>query len=215
MDFRKLLYIGAYDHIEITDYFKCDEYIFIDLQPLVSWDIFNNDNKTTEFYNYNFISIIIKKFESHGFMLTNVINLNDNEKEFGKYTEPHLILFENKKKNRKLKYYVSTNIRYHIEEIESLKKDIIDSDVLYVAGYYPNKTLLNYFPNKKAFISDSDTIYYIDINNDIKNDTKNDTENIIDIFGCNISDTEKYFHSFYNIDRLDKQYINLIILMNL
>ena len=196
MDFKKLLYIGVYDHIEVTNYFKCVEYIFIDLQPLASWDIFDKKSKTTEFYRNDFIQHILNKFESNGFMLKNVINLNNIEQELGKYTEPHLMIFENKRLNQIIKYYISTNIRYDLENLNCLQKDITESDAFYVAGHHPNKIVLDYFTDKKALISDSDSLYYVDNVDNIDN-----TSNIIDIFGYNISDTEKYFNSFYNINR--------------
>ena len=196
MDFNKLLYIGVHDHIEITDYFKCAEYIFIDLEPLVSWDIFDEKSKTTEFYRDDFIPRILNKFESKGYMLQNVINLTNNEQELGKYIDPHLMIFKNRQLNQIIKYYISTNIRYELKNLDCLEKDIKESDALYVAGHHPNKILLDYFTDKKALISDSDSLYYVD--------NTGNTDNIIDIFGCNISDTEKYFNSFYNINRQDK-----------
>lgn len=201
MDFNKLLYIGVYDHIEITEYFKCNEYIFVDLQPLVSWDIFDKSSKTIEFYRDDFVPFILNKFESKGYLLQNIINLNNITQELGKYTEPNLMIFENKKMNQIIKYYISTNIRYDLENITSLQKDITESDALYVAGHHPHKIILDYFKNKKAFISDSGTLYYIDDDNNNNDDSQ---QTIIDIFGYNISYTEKYFNSFYNITREDK-----------
>ena len=52
-----------------------------------------------------------------------------------KFANPTLIIFENKETKQIIKYYISTNIKYNMNEL--LKKDISESTGLIVQGYIP------------------------------------------------------------------------------
>jgi hypothetical protein len=199
--FKKVLYLGAWDHIEIVDYFPdCNEFILIDTQPRSQWDIktFCND-----FYQKTFIEELINKCKDYGFILDIEIKLEDNLDDNYPYINSHLFVFKNNinsninsmnaQRIRIIKYYISTNILYNMKPI--LEQDIMESDTLYVAGYHPDKELLKYIKNKINFVGDNDTIY----NND-----DSDKNNIINNTNDNFNN---YFDNYYIIYRDSKKLI--------
>jgi hypothetical protein len=197
--FKKVLYLGAWDHIEIVDYFPdCNEFILIDTQPRSQWDI-----KTfcKDFYQKNFIEELINKCKDYGFILDIEIKLEDNLDDNFPYINSHLFVFKNNfnsmiaHRTRTIKYYISTNILYNMKPI--LEQDIIESDTLYVAGYHPDKELLKYIKNKINFVGDNDTVY-----NNYNND-ETDKNSIIN----NTNDHFNHFNHYYLIYRESKKLI--------
>ena len=156
--FNKILYLGAWDHIEVVDYFpNCNEFVLIDTQPRSDFD--QKDYFDEELYRHKFIDNIIKKFEKYGFILTDKFELDPNYMNIDlPYINPHLLIFNNK--NKIIKYYISTNILFNMTSL--LEKDIMESDTLYISGYFPDKELLKYFNKKINFVGDDYTIYHID-----------------------------------------------------
>lgn len=199
-NFKKVLYIGAWDHIEIVDYFtNCDEFILIDIQPKSQWDI---NTFCKDFYQKKFIEVLINKCKDYGFILDIEIKLDNKEDDYHDddnycYINPHLFLFKSidTQRVRIIKYYISTNILYNMTPI--LKEDIMESDTLYVAGYHPDKELLKYIKKKINFVGDDETIYN-NYNNDEtdKNSIINNTNNIND-----------YFDNYYLVYRDSKKLI--------
>lgn len=200
-NFKKVLYLGAWDHIEIVDYFpECNEFILIDIQPRSQWDI-----KTfcKDFYQKNFIEELINKCKDYGFILDIEIKLEDNLDDNYPYINSHLFVFKNNissninsmnaQKIRTIKYYISTNILYNMKPI--LEQDIMESDTLYVAGYHPDKELLKYIKNKINFVGDNDTIY-----------NKDEAEKN-SIINNNHFDYFDYFNNYYLIYRKSKKLI--------
>lgn len=199
-NFKKVLYLGAWNHIEIVDYFPdCNEFILIDTQPRTQWDI---NLYCKDYYNKKFIEILINKCKDYGFILDIEIKL-DNKKDDDNhdnypYIDPHLFLFKNmdSQKVRIIKYYISTNILYNMTPI--LEEDIISSDTLYVAGYHPDKELLKYIKKKINFVGDDETKYNID--------DADEENNII----CNKfikNNIDDYFDNYYLIYRNTKKII--------
>ena len=212
-NFKKVLYLGAWDHIEIVDYFPdCDEFILIDIQPRTQWDI---KTYSKEFYQKNFIEELINKCKDYGFILDIEIKLEDNLDDNYPYINSHLFVFKNNFNNldsqrvRTIKYYISTNILYNMTPI--LEEDIMESDTLYVAGYHPDKELLKYIKKKINFVGDDDTIY-----NNYNND-ETDKNSIINYTNDNFNN---YFDNYYLIYRESKKIIkcnslnNIISLIN-
>ena len=202
-NFKKVLYLGAWDHIEIVDYFpECNEFILIDTQPRSQWDI-----KTfcKDFYQKNFIEELINKCKDYGFILDIEIKLEDNLDDNYPYINSHLFVFKNNikcmdtQRVRTIKYYISTNILYNMKPI--LEEDIMESDTLYVAGYHPDKELLKYIKNKKNFVGDNDTIY----NND--DSDKNNIINNINNTNDHVHYFNNYFDNYYLIYRNSKKLI--------
>ena len=200
--FKKVLYLGAWDHIEIVDYFpNCNEFILIDTQPRTQWDI---KTYSKEFYQKNFIELLINKCKDYGFILDIEIKLDnkiddnhDDNHDYYPYINPHLFLFKNidNQRVRIIKYYISTNILYNMTPI--LEEDIMESDTLYIAGYHPDKELLKYIKKKINFVGDDDTIYS-NYNND-----ETDKNSIIN----NTNDHVHYFNNYYLIYRNSKKLI--------
>jgi hypothetical protein len=202
---NKVLYIGAGDDINIINIFnkggiKCNEFILIDTLPRSSYD---DMDFYVGFYRPNFVDEIKQEFKSIGFELKNITEL-EKIKEFNKidlpFINPHLLEFI--KGNKIVKYYISTNINKFMNN--ELRKDLIESDTLYIKGYFPEIKLFDYFKldsKKKIFVGDEDTIYKKDIYDDI---------NIIN-YNYNADD---YFSSYYiyineMLIKCDKKYFAL------
>jgi hypothetical protein len=175
--FKKVLYLGAGNDIEVVNYFpKCNEFILIDTQPRSEHD--TKDYFYEGFYRDTFFNRVIKKCEKYGFILNEIIELEPNyikniqtietSSEYMNnisdipYINPHLLIFKNK--DRTIKYYISTNILFNITPI--LEDDIKTSDTLYVAGYHPDVELLKYINKKINFVGDDKTIYFLEPDED-------------------------------------------------
>ncbi len=196
--FNKVLYLGAWDHIEVINYFpNCNEFILIDTKPRSEHDEKYYFYKG--FYRELFIKIITKKCKKYGFNLDQIIELDTNYINKIKniesndnininsipYINPHLLIFKNDS-NRIIKYYISTNILFNM--CPMLEKDIYEADSLYVAGYYPDCELLKYFLNKKKnFVGDNKTYYNKDYDDDYNH-----------IININLDD---YFDNYYLVWR--------------
>jgi hypothetical protein len=195
-NFNKILYLGAWEHIEIVDYFpNCNEFILIDTQPRTQWECVSFSK---EFYQKNFIEVLINKCKDYGFILDIELKLDNNMDKQYPYINPHLFLFKNTSNGitRIIKYYISTNIIYNMTPI--LEKDIIECDTLYIGGYHPDKELLKYIKNKINFIGDDETLYSIDGEEDDKNSI------IYNFITNNIND---YFDNYYLVYRKSKNII--------
>jgi hypothetical protein len=155
-NFKKILYLGAWEHIEIVDYFpNCNEFILIDTMPRSEHD--EKDYFYDGFYRRTFLDKLITKCINKGFIHINTIELDPTYMNIDlPYINPHLFIFRNE--NRIIKYYISTNILFNMNKL--LEDDIKTSDTLYVAGYFPNEELLKYFSKKMIFAGDDDTVYF-------------------------------------------------------
>lgn len=196
--FKKVLYVGAWNHIEVINYFPhCKEFILIDTQPRSDND--EKDYFYEGFYREKFIKTITNKCKKYRFVLEQIIELDENYLSHYNdypYINPHLFIF--KYKDIVIKYYISTNILFNMHPM--LEKDIYEADTLYNAGYHPDCKLLKYFSlngiiKKKNFVGDNQTCYYIeyedDDNNIIKFFIKNEKNHIMD----------DYFDNYYLVWR--------------
>jgi hypothetical protein len=196
----KVLYLGPWDHVEVTkDFPRANEFIFIDTQPRSEWDDLNFHSS---FYKNNFVSNIIKKFKKYGFTPCSMVELDSryymkvlNCIQCMYYNfmckfpviNPTLMTFINKKTNQSLRYYMSTNIETNMCPI--LEFDIKTADSLIVSGYFPSMHLLKYFYKPKKFIGYSKTCW----------NTNNDTENtIIEVLrkGIKNNTNSRYFSNY-------------------
>jgi hypothetical protein len=192
-NFKKVLYFGSCDHIEVVEYFpKCNEFILIDTQPRSEHDA--KDYFYDGFYRVKFINKIKNKCKKYGFILNKITELDSNfmSKELVDnfpYINPHLFIFNNS--NRIIKYYVSTNILYNMNKM--LEDDIKSSDTLYVAGYSPDIELLKYLNKQINFVGDNHTIYFYEREPDENNIISNYIENKIILYD--------YFDNYYLVWR--------------
>lgn len=186
-NFKKVLYFGSWDHIEVVNYFhKCNEFVLIDTQPRSEFDKKNYFYEG--FYREKFLNRVIKKCKKYGFTLEETIELDPNyNKHLSNlpYINPHLLIFKNNE--RVIKYYISTNILFNMTPL--LEDDIKTSDTLYVAGYYPDIELFKYTNKKMNFVGDNCTVYVYDIEEDEKK-----------IISSNIK-LDDYFDNYYLVWR--------------
>jgi hypothetical protein len=191
--FKKVLYLGSWNHIEVVNYFhKCNEFVLIDTQPRSEHD--EKDYFYEGFYRDKFIDRIINTCNKYGFILTDKIELDPNymKKKISNmypYVNPHLFIFKNS--DRIIKYYISTNILFNMNKM--LEDDIKTSDTLYVAGYAPDVELLKYLNNKINFIGDNETVYFYERDPDENNIISNYIEGNIKL--------DNYFDNYYLVWR--------------
>ena len=158
-EYKQILYFGPWDHVQATTYFPlCKSFIYIDTQPATEVDKYHE-----LLYRPKFIEQITNKFKKYNFEVISIISINNINNDIPLYANPHLFIFYNMLTKQKIKYYISTNIKYFMND--ELKKDIMDSDVLYVAGYIPEECLLQYLNKKITFVGDNNSIY--EFNNNI------------------------------------------------
>jgi hypothetical protein len=178
---NKILYIGAGHDTNIINIFpNSNNFILIDTLPRSSWDEFFFEE---QFYRKNFIEEIKTEFKKIGFELINIIELNNRLSIKLPFVNSHLLEFKNC--NKYVKYYISTNINNDM--CPMLEKDLIESDTLYIQGYFPDIKLFEYFTKKKTFVGASNNIY---------NDPEPDCTNIITHMQNN-NNSDDYFDSYY------------------
>ena len=174
-EIRKILYVGAgTDTGPIIDFEDATEFIYVEIMPrnVDSDSIPYNDQ-----YCHGFIDKITDKFNELDFHLTetraldntyheNVLSHEQKKRGVPKHFNPTVLIFENEEKTRKIKYYVSTNIKYNM--CNELSEDIASSDSIAIVGYSPKTLIFDHFTDKKTFIAYSDTCYsYYGKNDDL------------------------------------------------
>jgi hypothetical protein len=210
----QLLYVGAGTHIEPVKHFPNTKlFIFIDTQPRSEFDSFFYKfykQNYKQFYRPNFLhnlkSIL---FNSYGFTLDECYCIDKNYYKkiiswkcyysswiykIPEYINPFLLVFKNNKTAQTIKYYISTNIKFNINE--QIIHDIKTSDGIIVSGYLPDVEILNYFDNPKIFFGYNTSFYIIDE----KTFDKNYDNNIIYFLQTCICNTQYYFSDFYFVN---------------
>jgi len=205
---KKMLYIGAWNHIECVNHFpNTKEFIFIDTQPRSEFDSLSFHQP---FYRKIFFQDLLMECRKKQFRLT---NLTEIDKTYYKkilsvtqlmdyklmdsypFINPTLLSFVNNITEQTIHYYISTNIEYNMTP--RLLQDIQSADALVVSGYFPKKILFDYLDKDmpKKFIGYSQTCYKTPIDEDpdekdtIINFLKK-PENII---------KNDYFYSYYYV----------------
>lgn len=197
--FNQVLYIGPWFDIDYLQIFKDTKtFILIETQPRTQWDSSYN-NLVLINQNKNYIDELIQIYKEKNFILSSFYHFMEDytettlsdydrvkyiETKKSKFVDPTLLIFFNPKTGQSVKYYASTNILYNIDN--ELKNDIYDSDTLYLSGYTPDISLLNYISHYMVnLVCDNDTIYaYDEYENDIisefilKNNEKDYFKNI-------------------------------------
>ena len=205
----QLLYIGAGTHIEPVKHFsKTKQFIFIDTQPRSEFDSFR-PKFYKPFYRHNFLHKLENIYYSYNFKLEEFYCIDKNYYKkvvswrwyysswiykIPEYIDPFLLVFKNHKTNQTIKYYISTNIKFNIND--QIIHDIRTSDGLIVSGYLPDVEILKYFDNPKIFFGYNTTGYNIDE----ETFDKNYDNNIIYFLQTCICNTQYYFSDFYFVD---------------
>jgi len=209
--FNKLLYVGAACHLSPLQLFSdTKEFVFIDTKPRSEFD--NSNAFVRAFYRESFAVDLMLKMLDLGFSL---VDITDLDKTYSKkimsfyqriyyicgepqYINPHLFLFMNKKTGQTLKYYVSTNILYNMNN--DLEREIGECDGLIISGFFPHVHILSYMKPKVAFIGYSSTWFGKD-----KDDFETDdwTNNVVNYLHDNFNSRDNVsgvFSSFYLVD---------------
>jgi len=172
---NKILYIGPWDHFEVTRHFdKIAEFVFIDTQPRSEFDreIFDPEMYRTRFYDY-----IMKKSNEYGFELKSTMTL---DKTYASKIQadpdipfvcPTLLTFEKAASSNSIKqtirYYISTNIMYNMTD--TLESDIKTCDSLILSGYFPHKLVLTMLSSDITIYCYTQTVYGFDPAYDVDN----------------------------------------------
>ena len=196
---KKILYIGTWDHLEVTRHFgKTAEFVFIDTQPRSEFDseLFDPEIYRTRFYNQ-----IMKKSKKYGFELISTLTLDRCYAHKIKANSdipficPTLLTFEKAATSTSIKqtirYYISTNIIYNM--INQLESDINTCDSLILSGYFPHKLVLTILNSDITIYCYTQTVYGFDPAYDVDNvisDLQNIEKNYVII--CNVSGTELF-----------------------
>jgi hypothetical protein len=183
---NKILYVGAGCNIQKVSHFnETKQFVFIDSQPRSGFDT-GQSKFHKEFYEPNFYNDLISSCKHYGFLLDFVSVLDNNyyKKIISSkwyYTSwfykipndinPTLLVFTNKNTNQRINYYISTNIKFNMNEY--LRNDIASCDGIIVSEYFPEKDILRYFDRPKIFFGYTNTCYFIEDN------THNDEDNNI------------------------------------
>lgn len=201
---RKTLYMGPRHHIEPTMYHyfnNVDEFVFIDTQPRSELD---NKSFSYDHYKQTFMKSLIDKCNNFGYELeskkilnpqyhSTILSVHQIALQKSEYPDinPCLYEFKNKYTDKKIKYYVSTNIECNMTY--ELQKDIEECDSMIVSGYFPTVSLKKYFPKPKALICFTDTVYpeYTTLAEPQDNDF------ISSVTYMNDLHASKYFNSYY------------------
>lgn len=179
---NKILYIGAGYHIEpVTHFPQTKTFIFVDSQPRSDVDTFH-PKFSTKYYKPYFVNDIIAICQHYGFILETYSILDKtyykqiiNKKWY--YTSwiykiptdinPTMLVFLNNKTQQTLIYYISTNIKFNIND--TLAKDISTCDGIIVSDYFPETKILKYFVKPKIFFGYTDTSYFINYDSNKEN----------------------------------------------
>jgi len=157
----KILYIGVGKHFDVIKHFtECNEFVFIDSKPLNEYGYYYYHRS---FYSPAFVKTIVDELKELGFILQEKKVLTDNFTEINKEDlECTKMIFSND--NKKIIYYISTSIPYHLD-IKELQEDIGKCNTLLISGHHPAYQVLNYLETPFLFIGYKDTWYPLN-NND-------------------------------------------------
>lgn len=182
---NKLLYFGSGEYIDRISHFKSiEQFIYVDIRYKFNIDFYNK---------------IITKFKRYNFKLTETIELDNtyyrtimscaeiiiyNLIYKTPFINPTLLVFRNDYTHQIVKYYISTNIKYNMNE--KLDHDIKTSNGLIISGYHPDKELLNFFEYPKSLYCYTRTSYKLDDNNQhtFLNQTYHQTNTYFDKYFC-------------------------------
>jgi hypothetical protein len=137
---KGLVYIGAgLDIIPIIVLNQINTFVYIDSQPQSPYGTLDYDTK--RFYNSSFCEDLIKIMANNSFIVTHHTNT----------------CIEFKNADRILKYYISVSFPEHL--YKELVDDIAECDTLMLAGFCPNKVILDNMPKLKTIVGNCHTCY--------------------------------------------------------
>ena len=212
-----LLYVGAGGDIRPLLHFKeCANFIFVDTQPRSGFDSSNSFNDG--FYNTGFVSNIIIDYAHIGFTVDTIVLLdeqyykkilNTTPQQLINYMEcpieyinPTLFVFINHVTKQTIKYYVSTNILYNMND--ELSTDLKKANGLIISGYYPDKQLLTHISCPIHFFGYTETYYGVITAENFDESELNTIMNVLDMHVLehdNVMSYQPYFDKFYSVNR--------------
>lgn len=202
---NKILYLGVGTHIETVTHFpETKQFIFIDTKPRSKCDSIH-PKFFKGFYKENFINDLLETCKHFGFKLKSNKEIDNNYYkniiskkwyfsswifQIPPHLNPSLLVFFNPITNQKIKYYISTNIKFNIDK--KLYEDIKNCDGIIVSKYFPDIEILKYFEIPKVFFGYNNISYLIDPNSS--------DNNIITFLHNYLCNTPYYFTEFYLIN---------------
>ena len=215
--------MGAGCNINITTHFNdAEEFVFIDTLPRNNIEFLDIKYKEV-FYNKNFVTDLIDECNKYNFCVehSEIIDKEYYKKimnykyiylsccyNIPKHINPQLIIFFNKKKNQRIIYYISTNIKYNMNK--RLKQDIMNSNGIIINETFPTLNLLNYFDKPKTIFAYTGLLYKNE------NDTYK-TDTFLHFINNCICSHDCHFNKFvmvYKYTGNKKEYNNLLELIN-
>lgn len=141
---KSALYIGAgADMAPVRLFPAIKNFVYIDSQPQSPYGTLDYD--TGRFYNGDFISAVISAAEEEGFILKRV---SGSYLEF--VAEP----------DRKLRYFTNTSFPEHLGPAHRIA--IAECDVLILAGFCPDRSVLKLAPRLETVLGSLHTVYVLD-----------------------------------------------------
>lgn len=204
---KKVIYLGIGCRIDpVLHLSNVNEFVFIDTNPRSECD---SKEFYKGFYKKKFYDELIQKYTILGFDLQLIKELDNNYhkkifnikqklfyficfKQKPKFINPTLLVFTNNETKQIIKYYISTNILYNMNDL--LLNDIKEADALIMCGHNPHTKLLNYFDKPKIFLGYSNTNYTIELHN-----TNEDRANIVYFLHNTDNVTLKFFNRYFLI----------------
>ena len=202
---NKILYVGAGCHIEPVRHFpKTKLFVFIDSQPRSEFDS-ECPKFNSQFHNPQFLTNLIESCRHYGFNIESYYTIDKKyyKKIISKTwyymswfykppsnVNPAMLVFHNKRTRQKIIYYVSTNIKFNMNNI--LENDISTCDGIIISGYLPEAEILQHFSRTKIFFGYTNTSYNVDT----KSSQIKDNNIIYFLHNC-ICNTQYFFTDFY------------------
>lgn len=181
---KKILYVNGgvdFDPIDVFD--AATEYIYVDTMPRAEKDGYYLKSRL---YRGQFIDQVIVNMLKRGFVLASIVVLNADytwkiasirqklKHGIGKLmgvrslelqqVNPTKYTFVNRAFNKKVKYYMNTNVKYNMDA--ELHHDIMYSDAVVVSGSVPPKMIVEHFYKPKMFVTRESGFRHLYMNDD-------------------------------------------------
>ncbi len=217
---RKLLYTGTGCHFQpVNDFPNTKEFIFIECQPYSEFS--GKPFFDRGFYRDNFVEKVLNRAKSYEFELIEEKELDNTffwskltlkqkicytifPRLIPQYVNPTLLKFENKNTNQIIKYFISTPFHYYNNN--EVTNEIESCDGLILSGFFPNKSILEYFPNKKiSFIGYTGSYFGFDEEVEDYHDLSHVVRYMHEI---KEEERTNYFDKYYLVNDVIDKYLN-------
>ncbi len=173
---NKAVYIGSgTDIIPVIVLDNITEFIYVDSQPQSEFGMFLYENSAL------YRDYFVPHFEN--IMLNNNFNLTQKRQNYLEYKND---------KDKIIKYFINTPFPEKITD--DIKKELVNSENLILAGFDPNKKILNLMPNLLNIYCNTHTVY-----NCPDNEYEDELSMNNSVFRELIKNKNKYNYNYYLI----------------